>query len=136
MAPPLAEAAKYVDPEKEVPDAESALAGARDILAETVSDDADVRKTLREMLLREGVVVTKAAKEEDSVYSMYYDFRDATSSNSHFVWNTFDRVIVRQYSFPARNVIPFWESEMVLRAGRSFEKEKVENPFKIESVFF
>ena len=61
---------------------------------------------------------------------------DATSSNSHFVWNAFDRVIVRQYSFPARNVIPFWESEMVLRAGRSFEKEKVENPFKIESVFF
>ena len=77
---PLQEAEKYIDPEKEVPDAESALAGARDILAETVSDDADVRKTLREMLLREGVVVTKAAKEEDSVYSMYYDFREPVRS--------------------------------------------------------
>ena len=73
---PLQEAEKYTDPEKEVPDAESALAGARDILAETVSDDADVRKALREMLMREGVLVTKAAKEEDSVYSMYYDFRE------------------------------------------------------------
>ena len=73
---PLAEAAKYVDPEKEVPDAESALAGARDILAETVSDDADIRKVLRGLMTREGVLVTKAAKEEDSVYSMYYDFRE------------------------------------------------------------
>lgn len=77
---PLQEAEKYIDPEKEVPDAESALAGARDILAETVSDDADVRKTLRETLMREGVLVTKAAKEEDSVYSMYYDFREPVRS--------------------------------------------------------
>ena len=77
---PLQEAEKYTDPEKEVPDAESALAGARDILAETVSDDADVRKALREMLMREGVLVTKAAKEEDSVYSMYYDFREPVRS--------------------------------------------------------
>ena len=73
---PLAEAEKYVNPEKEVPDAESALAGARDILAETVSDDAAIRKALREMMMREGVIATKAAKEEDSVYSMYYDFRE------------------------------------------------------------
>ena len=77
---PLQEAEKYIDPEKEVPDAVSALAGARDILAETVSDDADVRKTLRETLMREGVLVTKAAKEEDSVYSMYYDFREPVRS--------------------------------------------------------
>ena len=77
---PLKEAAKYVNPEKEVPDAESALAGARDILAETVSDDADIRKALREMLMREGVLATKAAKDEDSVYSMYYDFREPVRS--------------------------------------------------------
>ena len=73
---PEAEAAKYVDPEKEVPDVEAALAGARDILAESVSDDAALRKVLRELLLREGVVETKAAKEEDSVYAMYYDYRE------------------------------------------------------------
>ncbi len=77
---PMAEAGKYIDAEKEVPDAESALAGARDILAETVSDDADIRKALRGMMMREGVVVTKAAKEEDSVYSMYYDFREPVRS--------------------------------------------------------
>ena len=77
---PEQEAEKYINPEKEVPDAESALAGARDILAETVSDDADIRKALREMMMREGVLVTKAAKEEDSVYSMYYDFREPVRS--------------------------------------------------------
>ncbi len=77
---PLAEAEKYIDPEKDVPDAESALAGARDILAETVSDDADIRKELRALLMREGVLATKAAKEEDSVYSMYYDFREPVRS--------------------------------------------------------
>ena len=71
-----AEAEKYVNPEKEVPDAESALAGARDILAEQVSDDAALRKEIREMLLREGVIETKAAKEEDSVYSKYYDYKE------------------------------------------------------------
>ncbi len=73
---PAEEAAKYTDPEKEVPDAEAALAGARDIIAETVSDSAEIRKELRALLNREGVICSKAAKEEDSVYSMYYDFRE------------------------------------------------------------
>ena len=77
---PAAEAARYIDPEKEVPDAESALAGARDILAETASDSAALRKELREMLEREGVISTKAAREEDSVYSMYYDYREPVRS--------------------------------------------------------
>ena len=73
---PAEEAQKYIDPEKEVPDAETALAGARDILAEMTSDSAALRKQLREMLEREGMISTKAAKEEDSVYSMYYDYRE------------------------------------------------------------
>ncbi len=77
---PLSEAQKYADPEKEVPDAESALAGARDIIAESVSDDAALRKELRELLNREGILRTAAAKEEDSVYSMYYDFSEPVRS--------------------------------------------------------
>ena len=73
---PVKEAEKYINPEKDVPDAETALAGARDILAESVSDDAALRKELRELLMRESVLSTAAAKDEDSVYSMYYDFRE------------------------------------------------------------
>ena len=70
------EAAKYVSAEKDVPDTEAALSGARDIIAESVSDDAALRKDLRALLMREGVIETKAAKEEDSVYRMYYDYSE------------------------------------------------------------
>ena len=76
---PLAEAEKYVDAEKDLPDPESALAGARDIIAETVSDDAALRKRLRALLMREGVIESRAARDEDSVYSMYYDYREGAA---------------------------------------------------------
>ena len=58
----LAEAQRYVDPARDVPDAETALAGARDIIAESVSDDASIRKTLRSLLAREGLIVSRQAK--------------------------------------------------------------------------
>ena len=77
---PSAKSQEYVDPEKEIPDAETALSGARDILAEAISDQAGLRKTLRAILSREGVVVVKAAKAEDSVYANYYDYREPVST--------------------------------------------------------
>ena len=67
-------AVDYVDGEKGVADVAEALQGAGDIVAEWISDDASVRKTLREMMLRQGRLVTAAATEEDSVYRNYYDF--------------------------------------------------------------
>ena len=72
---PLAAAADYVDPEKGVETAEDALQGASDIIAEEISDDAAVRKALREQLMRQGFLTSSAASEEDSVYRLYYDFR-------------------------------------------------------------
>ena len=81
MAPgapdPLTEAAKYVDAEKGVETAEAALAGASDIVAETVSDDAALRGKLRELLMKNGSLHSRAATEEDSVYRLYYDFTQA-----------------------------------------------------------
>ena len=71
---PLKEAAKYIDPEKGVETAEDALAGASDIIAERISDNAALRKTLRAMIGRAGKLVSAAATEEDSVYRLYYDF--------------------------------------------------------------
>ncbi len=73
---PEAEVAKYVSPEKDIPDAAAALAGARDIIAEAISDDAALRKELRALMLREGVIESRAAKEEDSVYQMYYAYQE------------------------------------------------------------
>ena len=64
----------YVNPEKDVPTAEDALQGARDILSEQMSDDADARKALRALVMRTGVLESRQAKDEDSVYSMYYAF--------------------------------------------------------------
>jgi uncharacterized protein len=72
---PEALAAEYVDAEKGVETAADALAGASDIIAETVSDDAEIRKELRALMLRRGEAESKKTKDEDSVYRIYYDFR-------------------------------------------------------------
>lgn len=76
-ADPNAEAENYIDPEKDVPDGTAALQGAMDIIAEDISDDAELRKELRAMITREGMVSSKAADpEEETVYSNYYDFSE------------------------------------------------------------
>ena len=68
-------AAQYIDAEKGVETVEDALAGASDIIAEWISDDADIRKVLRQQMMQRGQLGTKAAKEDtDSVYRLYYDF--------------------------------------------------------------
>ena len=72
-------AASYVDPEKGVENVDEALAGASDILAERFSDDAQLRKKLRSLYNARGQMQTKAAKEEDSVYRLYYDFSQPVS---------------------------------------------------------
>ena len=73
---PQALARDYVDPEKGVNTPEEALQGANDIIAENLSDDADIRKALRQLVMRRGVFTCKAAEgaEEDGVYRLYYDF--------------------------------------------------------------
>ena len=78
---PMAEAANYIDPEKGVASAEDALQGASDIIAELISDDADIRKTLRELYLRRASLVSAAAAKEpeDSVYRLYYAFSSPVS---------------------------------------------------------
>jgi len=69
-------AAPFVDAEKGVEDVEAALQGAKDIIAEEVSDNAEVRKRVRNLVRIHGTVTAQAAKEaeEDSVYATYFDF--------------------------------------------------------------
>lgn len=79
-AEPLALAADFVDTEKGVETAEEALQGAKDIIAEDISDNADIRRRLRNLFTVSGEVISKAADEEkDSVYSQYYDFSQPVS---------------------------------------------------------
>jgi len=69
-------ASKYLDEEKGVTTTEEAIQGAMDIIAETVSDNAEYRRVIRELTFKEGVIVSSAKKEEDSPYRMYYDFKE------------------------------------------------------------
>ena len=66
----------FINPEKGVNTVEEALQGANDIIAENLSDDAEIRKALRELVLRRGVFTCKAVEdaEENGVYKLYYDF--------------------------------------------------------------
>ena len=73
-AKPEAMAEEYTNAEKGVDTAADALAGAGDIIAEWVSDDAAVRKELRELTMKQGSLRSVATGEEDSVYRLYYDF--------------------------------------------------------------
>ncbi len=72
-------AMKFVNPAKGVETAEEAQKGAMDIIAEMISDVAEYRKKIRSMIYQKGLIVTKAAKEESSVYDMYYEYQEAVS---------------------------------------------------------
>ena len=78
---PQEEAKKYIDEEKEIKTVEDALAGASDIIAEWISDDAEIRKALRELYFSRADITSAAAKKnpEDTVYRNYYAFSSSVS---------------------------------------------------------
>ena len=70
-------AAEYIDPEKDVNTVEEAIAGAKDIIAESISDEADYRIWIRKITTQKGRVISAAKDEKaESVYEMYYDFEE------------------------------------------------------------
>ena len=71
------QAEAFIDEEKGVASVEEAIQGAKDIIAEDISDNAEFRKELRRLTFEFGTLSTKAAKEEDSVYSQYYEYAEA-----------------------------------------------------------
>ena len=74
---PQKEAENFINEEKEVADAQAAIQGAMDIIAEDISDDADIRKKLRALAGEKGEMVSKAADpEEETVYMNYYDYTE------------------------------------------------------------
>ncbi len=77
---PEAEAAAFVSEEKEVPDTAAAIQGALDIIAEDISDDAELRKKLRSVASEKGEIVSKASDPEaESVYTNYYEYSEPVS---------------------------------------------------------
>lgn len=78
-AEPIVLAADFINEELGVETAEDALQGAKDIIAEMISDDADIRKRMRFVCMAHGILVSKAAGDELDVYEMYADFREPLS---------------------------------------------------------
>ncbi|WP_024620938.1 Tex family protein [Metaclostridioides mangenotii] len=74
------EASNYIDEEKQVVTVEDALKGSMDIIAEMVSDDAEIRKFIRTLALRDGVLIVKNTTDEKSVYEMYYDYNESVKT--------------------------------------------------------
>ena len=72
----MLEAKKYINEEKAVNSEEDAIKGALDIIAEIISEDAMLRKGIRTLVMNEGIIESKAAKEEKSVYDMYYEYSE------------------------------------------------------------
>ena len=72
-------ARSFINKDKGVETVDDALNGAMDIIAEEISDNAEYRKAIREMFFNQGMIVTKSKKDEDSVFRMYYDFREPVS---------------------------------------------------------
>jgi len=75
----LAAAEQYVDAEKEVPDAAAALAGACDIIAEDVSDNADFRREIRTLTTEYGLLHSQKTDKENATYELYYDYTEKLS---------------------------------------------------------
>lgn len=117
--PVLEEAAKYVDPEKEVATPEEALAGAQDILAEFISDNADYRKHIRELTMKKGSLVS-AAKDPDaeSVYEMYYDYNEPLAKAAGHRTLAINRgekekVLTVRIEAPVDDVIRYLEKQVI-----------------------
>ncbi|MCL2218485.1 MAG: RNA-binding transcriptional accessory protein [Chitinispirillia bacterium] len=79
----MAKAGEFINPEKEVDTPEKAVQGARDILAERLSDDADIRKWMRELAVDQGFIVSAVKKEfegQKSKFEMYYNYREKAAA--------------------------------------------------------
>lgn len=73
----LAYASEFINEEKGVNSGEEAIEGAKDIVSEIISDEAEYRKWIRFLMQRQGIIETKGSSEEPTVYEMYYDYKEA-----------------------------------------------------------
>ena len=118
---PLNEEAKaYLNPEKEVNTIEDAINGAKDIIAENISDDADYRMWIRKYTFNNGCIVSKAKDEKaESVYEMYYDYSEAVKKvPGHRVLainrGEAEKVLTIKISVDEEQIIKYLESKVIV----------------------
>ena len=132
---PLEEIAKeFIN--DEVKTVEEAIGGAKDIIAEEISDDTEFRKQIKKMYYREGFITTKNAKEENPTYSMYNDFKEKISTipshrilainrgeKEEFLKVSIEKPVDKILNFIERKIIKNDKFEQIL-------KETIEDSFK------
>ena len=115
------EAQQYIDEEKEIHTVEEALAGAKDIIAEYISDEADYRIRIREMTMKHGRITSVAKEAEaESVYEMYYDFDEAlTKLAGHRVLalnrGEAEKLLTVRIEAPEEDILSWMERKIILR---------------------
>ena len=116
-----AEAAKFINPEKEVNSAEDAIAGAKDIIAEAVSDEADYRTRIRDLTMKKGHVTSTAKDPEaESVYEMYYEFDEPVNKLAgHRVLalnrGENEKILNVKVEAPEEDILRFLERKVITR---------------------
>lgn len=131
-------ASPFINPEKGVNNTEDALAGAMDIIAEEVSDNAETRKYIRGLFFKHGMLVSRAIKEEDSVYRLYYDFREPVSRIAKHRILAINRGEKEEFlkagiEMPEELVIAYLKSRNVKRNGSvtsAYVERAVEDSYK------
>lgn len=115
------EAAGYVSPDKEVGSAEEAIQGAKDIIAEGISDEADYRLYIRKATVEEGII-TSAAKDEkaESVYEMYYSFEEPVKKIAgHRVLalnrGEAEKILTVKVNAPVERILRFLETKIIVK---------------------
>ncbi|MBR4027618.1 MAG: RNA-binding transcriptional accessory protein, partial [Lachnospiraceae bacterium] len=129
---PLAEEAKnYISQEKGVETIEEAITGAKDIIAEVISDNADYRTNIRNTTMKKGKLVSSAKdKELESVYEVYYDYEEAlTKIVSHRILAMNraekEKIITIKMEAPVEDILRFLEKKIILPKAKETESAQV-----------
>lgn len=116
-----AEAAAYISEEKGVPDAASAIDGAKDIIAESISDEADYRTYIRKLTFKEGKLISKAKDEKaQTVYEMYYNYEEPVAKMAGYRTLAVNRgesekVLTVKIEAPADKILGYLEKKIITR---------------------
>ncbi|MBR5566387.1 MAG: RNA-binding transcriptional accessory protein [Roseburia sp.] len=117
----IEEAAKYIDAEKEVNSAEEAIAGAKDIIAESISDEADYRSKIRDLTVKNGRLISIAKDPEaETVYEMYYDFNEPVAKLAgHRVLavnrGENEKILTVKIEAPVEDIIRYLEKQIIVK---------------------